>query len=86
MSHQRILNEVDTQDVRLVRFLYCDNGGVIRGKLVPRSRLGHKGLRPGRTADAVIAEPVARWLDVNRHRRHYPPRFAAAESIPNMGP
>jgi glutamine synthetase len=30
---ERVINAANAADVRLIRFLYCDNGGVIRGKL-----------------------------------------------------
>lgn len=30
---ERVINAANTAGVRLIRFLYCDNGGVIRGKL-----------------------------------------------------
>jgi glutamine synthetase len=32
MTHDEILRRAARGDVRLVRFLYCDNGGIIRGK------------------------------------------------------
>src|SRR5438874_61169 len=32
MNHARILTQCQEAGVRLVRFLYCDNGGIIRGK------------------------------------------------------
>jgi hypothetical protein len=32
MDTQDILHLVQNAGVRLVRFLYCDNGGIIRGK------------------------------------------------------
>jgi glutamine synthetase len=33
MSRERIITAANKANVRLIRFLYCDNGGVIRGKL-----------------------------------------------------
>jgi glutamine synthetase len=30
---ERVINAANAADVRLIRFLYCDNGGVIRGKV-----------------------------------------------------
>ncbi|MCA9950276.1 MAG: hypothetical protein KDE48_11565, partial [Anaerolineales bacterium] len=35
MNKQQIVTAAAEADVQLIRFLYCDNGGVIRGKLVP---------------------------------------------------
>ncbi len=35
MLPEQIIQSARQADVRLVRFLYCDNGGVIRGKVVP---------------------------------------------------
>jgi glutamine synthetase len=32
MTAEEILDACRTKAVRLVRFLYCDNGGVVRGK------------------------------------------------------
>ena len=39
MSKDQVLADCREADVRLVRFLYCDNGCTIRGKLVPVERL-----------------------------------------------
>jgi glutamine synthetase len=46
MTTEEILDACRTQAVRLVRFLYCDNGGVIRGKATHVERLGDR-LRTG---------------------------------------
>jgi glutamine synthetase len=46
MTAEEILDACRTQAVRLVRFLYCDNGGVIRGKATHVERLGDR-LRTG---------------------------------------
>ena len=40
MNIEQILSQAQSADVRLVRFLYCDNGGIIRGKTTPLTRLG----------------------------------------------
>jgi len=32
------------------------------------------------------APPHRRRLDAHRRRRHYPPRFAEAQPMPDMGP
>ncbi|MDQ5852148.1 MAG: glutamine synthetase family protein [Chloroflexota bacterium] len=40
MNIEQILSQAQSADVRLVRFLYCDNGGIIRGKTTPVTRLG----------------------------------------------
>ena len=42
MTPEEILDACRTQAVRLVRFLYCDNGGVIRGKATHVERLGDR--------------------------------------------
>ncbi|HEU4397890.1 MAG TPA: glutamine synthetase family protein [Actinomycetota bacterium] len=42
MTAEEILDACRTQAVRLVRFLYCDNGGVIRGKATHVERLGDR--------------------------------------------
>ena len=34
-QHEKIIVAVQEANVRLVRFLYCDNGCTIRGKLAP---------------------------------------------------
>jgi glutamine synthetase len=46
MTPEEILDACRTQAVRLVRFLYCDNGGVVRGKATHVERLGDR-LRTG---------------------------------------
>lgn len=47
MDTQDVLNQVRAAQVRLVRFLYCDNGGIIRGKATHASKLPtriHEGI------------------------------------------
>ena len=39
MNVEQILSQAQAADVRLVRFLYCDNGGIIRGKTTTTGRL-----------------------------------------------
>src|SRR6266496_5282704 len=39
MDAQDIIQQVHNADLRLVRFLYCDNGGIIRGKATHASKL-----------------------------------------------
>ena len=39
MNKEQVLNACIQAGVRLIRFLYVDNGGTIRGKLVPIDRL-----------------------------------------------
>jgi glutamine synthetase len=39
MNKEQVLSACLEAGVRLVRFLYCDNGSIIRGKLVPVERL-----------------------------------------------
>jgi len=40
MNKEQVITTARTARVRLVRFLYCDNGGTIRGKLAPIDSLG----------------------------------------------
>jgi len=42
MRPEEILDTCRTQAVALVRFRYCDNGGVIRGKAAHVERLGDR--------------------------------------------
>ncbi|HEX6289777.1 MAG TPA: glutamine synthetase family protein [Herpetosiphonaceae bacterium] len=42
MNVEQILKDVQTAEVRLVRFLYCDNGGIIRGKTTSAARLADR--------------------------------------------
>jgi glutamine synthetase len=42
MTPEEILDACRTKAVRLVRFLYCDNGGVVRGKATHVERLGDR--------------------------------------------
>jgi glutamine synthetase len=46
MTPEEIVETCRTRGVRLVRFLYCDNGGVVRGKATHVGRLGDR-LRTG---------------------------------------
>lgn len=39
MNAQDVVKQAQAADLRLVRFLYCDNGGIIRGKATHASRL-----------------------------------------------
>ena len=39
MDAQDIIQQVHNADLRLVRFLYCDNGGIIRGKATHASKI-----------------------------------------------
>ena len=39
MNAQDVIQQVRNADLRLVRFLYCDNGGIIRGKATHASKL-----------------------------------------------
>jgi glutamine synthetase len=39
MNKEQVLTAVQAANVRLIRFLYCDNGGVIRGKLAHKDSL-----------------------------------------------
>jgi len=39
MNETEIMNQIQTQGINLVRFLYCDNGGLIRGKAAGGQRL-----------------------------------------------
>lgn len=47
MNAQDVVRQARDANLRLVRFLYCDNGGVIRGKTTHASKLGtriHEGI------------------------------------------
>jgi len=39
MNAQDVVQQVHNADLRLVRFLYCDNGGIIRGKATHASKI-----------------------------------------------
>ena len=40
MNAQDVVRKAREANLRLVRFLYCDNGGIIRGKATHASKLG----------------------------------------------
>jgi glutamine synthetase len=42
MNSQDVVKLAEEHDLRLVRFLYCDNGGIIRGKATHASRLASR--------------------------------------------
>lgn len=42
MNAQDVVRQAQSADLRLVRFLYCDNGGIIRGKTTHASRLASR--------------------------------------------
>src|SRR5436189_4055298 len=42
MNAQDVIQQVRNADLRLVRFLYCDNGGIIRGKATHASKLASR--------------------------------------------
>ncbi|MFQ5973464.1 MAG: glutamine synthetase family protein, partial [Alphaproteobacteria bacterium] len=42
MNKEQLVAAVNSANVRLIRFLYCDNGGVIRGKLVHKDSLSKR--------------------------------------------
>src|SRR5689334_4841064 len=42
MDPQMVLQRAQEAHLRLVRFLYCDNGGIIRGKSTHVQGLGHR--------------------------------------------
>src|ERR1700680_3507887 len=47
MNTQDVVKQAHTANLRLVRFLYCDNGGIIRGKATHASKLAtrmHEGI------------------------------------------
>src|SRR5579884_2665019 len=39
MNAQDVVRQAREADLRLVRFMYCDNGGIIRGKATHASKL-----------------------------------------------
>ena len=42
MNKEQVVTAANAANVRLIRFLYCDNGGIIRGKLVHRDSLAKR--------------------------------------------
>ncbi|HLI07457.1 MAG TPA: glutamine synthetase family protein [Ktedonobacteraceae bacterium] len=42
MNAQDVVKQAQAADLRLVRFLYCDNGGIIRGKTTHASKLASR--------------------------------------------
>lgn len=42
MNKEQVVTAANAASVRLIRFLYCDNGGVIRGKLAHRDSLARR--------------------------------------------
>src|SRR5881409_2081452 len=42
MTPEEIVRTAEEQGIQLVRFLYCDNGGVIRGKSTHVGQLGRR--------------------------------------------
>ncbi len=42
MNPTQVLNEIEAKNIRLVRFLYCDPSGVIRGKTAHASQMKNK--------------------------------------------
>ena len=42
MNKEQLVTAVNAANVRLIRFLYCDNGGVVRGKSVHRDSLANR--------------------------------------------
>ena len=47
MNIQDVLQQAQMENLRLIRFLYCDNGGIIRGKATHASKLStriHEGI------------------------------------------
>src|SRR5205823_9279365 len=47
MNAQDVVQQARAANLRLVRFLYCDNGGIIRGKTTHASKLAsriHEGI------------------------------------------
>src|SRR6266704_2594025 len=42
MNAQEVVQQARTNSLRLVRFLYCDNGGIIRGKTTHASKLASR--------------------------------------------
>lgn len=42
MNKEQVVTAANAAEVRLIRYLYCDNGGVIRGKLAHRDSLARR--------------------------------------------
>ncbi|MFW6184273.1 MAG: glutamine synthetase family protein [Chloroflexota bacterium] len=75
MDNRAVLQMVADADLSLVRFLYCDNSGIIRGKVVPAGRLARRlsdGLGLSRALLAVNSrdelQPVAEMTPIGEVR------------------
>jgi len=65
-----VVAQCEAAGVRLVRFLYCDNGGIVRGKLVPTEHLAER-MRTG--VGLTVAMQAMNALD-------------QLQPVPGMGP
>ncbi len=93
MNIQDVVKLTQENELRLVRFLYCDNGGIIRGKATHSSRLASR-MRDGIgqtlamqafTGVESLAE-VAGMGPVGEFRLiPYPNTFAVLPYVPNAG-
>ncbi|WP_084956577.1 glutamine synthetase family protein [Thermoactinospora rubra] len=64
---QRILERAEIEGIELIRFLYVDHGGVVRGKAVSRSRLAERlGTGIGHTVAMMAMNMLDQLQEVER--------------------
>jgi glutamine synthetase len=93
MNDQDVLRETRTAGLRLVRFQYCDNGGIIRSKATHASKLPtriHEGIGQSRALSAwtgVETLPAVEGLGPVGEFRLVPDpeSFAILPYVPNTG-
>ena len=88
MTPEEIVQEAEERGLQLVRFLYCDNGGVIRGKSTHVGQLARrmasgiglvKGMQSFTSIDTLAPEMQARWQDPVEQQKMIEDAVAAAE-------
>ena len=90
MNPENIIQQAHDAGTRLVRFLYCDNGGTIRGKATALSGLG------GRLSDGIgltVAMMAMNSLDqlqpvppeVDQHREDGPELDESVVGVRDLG-
>lgn len=66
-AERRVLERVETEGIELIRFLYADHGGVIRGKAASRSRLAERlGTGIGHTVAMMAMNMLDQLQEVER--------------------
>ncbi|MFF0305853.1 glutamine synthetase family protein [Streptosporangium sp. NPDC004379] len=66
-EERRVLERAETEGIELVRFLYADHGGVIRGKAASRSRLAERlGSGIGHTVAMMAMNMLDQLQEVER--------------------